>query len=238
MSVSTPDSTATNYSQTRSTCCRSSDGGGDRELRRRAAVERLARRHRRLTSGHYTWSYTLAAGEAAYYTLSGSAIAFAGPGHGRSRARDLRADGARAGRHRRGAPPRAATSRLTRRRPDRPARTTRLAGVFHGALMAVCGEATDVKTPARLATAGVLVQARMGLLAERRQAHRRLDALDDRALELGLTRRARAVLERAACRGPAWSARRGRRRSTGTRPPGGTCRDPDGCPTRRQRATR
>ena len=30
-----------------------------------------------ITSGHFTWTYTLAAGQAAYYTLSGSAIASA-----------------------------------------------------------------------------------------------------------------------------------------------------------------
>jgi hypothetical protein len=31
------------------------------------------------TSGHFSWTYTLAAGQAAYYTLSGSAVAFAAP---------------------------------------------------------------------------------------------------------------------------------------------------------------
>ena len=30
-----------------------------------------------ITSGHYSWTYTLAAGQVAFYTLSGSAIASA-----------------------------------------------------------------------------------------------------------------------------------------------------------------
>jgi len=77
MSVATPGSTATNYSQTQLNVLRSSDATDTVSFADGLLSTGLSGGTGAITSGHYSWTYTLAADEAAYYTLSGSAIAFA-----------------------------------------------------------------------------------------------------------------------------------------------------------------
>lgn len=62
------------YSQTTVNLLSSSDGGGSASF-----GDGLLAGSAGSTSGHFSWTYTLAAGESAYYTLSGSAIAAAVP---------------------------------------------------------------------------------------------------------------------------------------------------------------
>jgi hypothetical protein len=77
MSVSTPGSTATTYSQTVLNVLRSSDATDTTSFSDGLLSNNLTGGIGSITSGHYSWTYTLAADEAAYYTLSGSAIASA-----------------------------------------------------------------------------------------------------------------------------------------------------------------
>lgn len=76
MSVATTDGTATQYSQTALNLLASSDSGDNKSFDDGLLSSALAG-GAGSTSGHFSWTYTLAAGEAAYYTLSGSAIAVA-----------------------------------------------------------------------------------------------------------------------------------------------------------------
>ena len=79
MSVSTPpNGSPTNYSQTTLNLDRSTDTQATTTFSD-GLLSSAFPGGIDSTSGHYTWTYTLAAGEAAYYTLSGSAIAFAAP---------------------------------------------------------------------------------------------------------------------------------------------------------------
>jgi hypothetical protein len=77
MSVSTPGSTPTNYSQTEVDLLLSADGGDDKSFTDGLLSNTLTGGIGAITSGHFSWTYTLTAGQAAYYTLSGSAIASA-----------------------------------------------------------------------------------------------------------------------------------------------------------------
>ena len=77
MSVSAPDSSAINYSQTVLNLLASSDAGDNTTFADGLLSNDLTGGTGSITSGHYSWTYTLAAGQAAYYTLSGSAIAVA-----------------------------------------------------------------------------------------------------------------------------------------------------------------
>ena len=76
MSVSTPGSTAATYSQTVLNLLLSMDGGTDKSFADGLLSNNLTG-GTGATSGHFSWTYTLAADQAAYYTLSGSAIASA-----------------------------------------------------------------------------------------------------------------------------------------------------------------
>ncbi|CAN5775258.1 hypothetical protein BH11PSE8_BH11PSE8_28980 [soil metagenome] len=66
------------YSQTALNLLSSSDGGGTSSFGDGLLSSDLAGGNGAM-SGHFSWTYTLAAGESAYYTLSGSAIAAAVP---------------------------------------------------------------------------------------------------------------------------------------------------------------
>jgi hypothetical protein len=77
MSVSTPGSTPANYSQTALSLSRSTDSQDTVTFADGLLSNTLTGGTGAITSGHYTWTYTLTAGEAAYYALSGSAIASA-----------------------------------------------------------------------------------------------------------------------------------------------------------------
>jgi len=78
MSVSTtPNGLPTNYSQTTLNLDRSTDSLATTTFSDGLLSTAFPGGIGSITSGHYSWTYTLAAGEAAYYTLSGSAIAFA-----------------------------------------------------------------------------------------------------------------------------------------------------------------
>ena len=77
MAVATPGSTATTYSQTQLNLLLSADGSDDKSFADGLLSNSLAGGTGLVTSGHYSWTYTLTAGQAAYYTLSGSAIASA-----------------------------------------------------------------------------------------------------------------------------------------------------------------
>ena len=73
MTVSKPaGSTATSYSQAQINLLASSDSGPGVSF-----SDGLISGGVGTTSGHFTWTYTLTAGQAAFYTLSGSAISFA-----------------------------------------------------------------------------------------------------------------------------------------------------------------
>lgn len=77
MSVSTPpNGSPTNYSQTTLNLDRSTDTQATTTFSD-GLLSSAFPGGIDSTSGHYTWTYTLAAGEAAYYTLAGSAIASA-----------------------------------------------------------------------------------------------------------------------------------------------------------------
>ena len=78
MSVSTPfGSAGGSYGQTQLNLLSSTDGGGGYSFSDGLLSTSLAGGAGSITSGHFTWSYTLKADEAAYYTLSGSAISSA-----------------------------------------------------------------------------------------------------------------------------------------------------------------
>jgi hypothetical protein len=77
MSVSTPGGSATNFSQTTLGVLRSMDGGASTSLADGLLSTSFAGGIGSITSGHYSWTYTLTAGQAAHYALSGSAIAVA-----------------------------------------------------------------------------------------------------------------------------------------------------------------
>jgi hypothetical protein len=77
MSVSAPSNSPTQYSQTQLNLLASADGSNDTSFVDGLLSTSLASGTGSITSGHYSWTYTLAAGQAAYYTLSGSAIAVA-----------------------------------------------------------------------------------------------------------------------------------------------------------------
>jgi hypothetical protein len=78
MMVSTPGSSPSTYSQTQLDLLLSSDATvGDTSFADGLLSSDFAGGIGSITSGHYSFTYTLAAGEAAYYTLSGSAIAVA-----------------------------------------------------------------------------------------------------------------------------------------------------------------
>jgi hypothetical protein len=77
MSVATPGSAGANYSQTTLNLLRSTDSQSTTTFADGLLSSTLTGGTGSITSGHYSWTYTLAAGEAAYYTLSGSAIASA-----------------------------------------------------------------------------------------------------------------------------------------------------------------
>lgn len=76
MSVSTLNGTPTNYSQSQVNLLLSADGSSDTSFADGLLSSAFAGGSGS-TSGHYSFTYTLAAGDAAYYTLSGSAIAVA-----------------------------------------------------------------------------------------------------------------------------------------------------------------
>jgi len=76
MSVSTPGSSPATFSQTALSLLASSDAGDNTSFADGLLSNDFAGGIG-ATSGHFTWTYTLAANQAAYYTLSGSAIAFA-----------------------------------------------------------------------------------------------------------------------------------------------------------------
>jgi hypothetical protein len=77
MSVSTlPNGSPTNFSQTTLNLDRSTDSVATTTFSDGLLSTAFAGGIGS-TSGHYTWTYTLAAGETAYYTLAGSAIASA-----------------------------------------------------------------------------------------------------------------------------------------------------------------
>jgi PEP-CTERM motif len=78
MSVSTPpNGSPTNFSQTTLSLDRSTDTQATTTFSDGLLSTAFPGGIGSITSGHYSWTYTLAAGEAAYYTLSGSAIASA-----------------------------------------------------------------------------------------------------------------------------------------------------------------
>ena len=76
MSVSTPGSTAATYSQTVLNLLLSNDVDPDKSFADGLLSNNLAG-GTGTTSGHFSWTYTLAADQVAFYTLSGSAIASA-----------------------------------------------------------------------------------------------------------------------------------------------------------------
>jgi hypothetical protein len=76
MSISSPSSTTATYSQTVLNLLLSMDGGDDKSFADGLLSNDLTG-GTGATSGHFSWTYTLAADQAAYYTLSGSAIASA-----------------------------------------------------------------------------------------------------------------------------------------------------------------
>lgn len=76
LSVVAPAGDASGYSQTVLSLLSSSDGGGSASFNDGLLSSTFANGVGS-TSGHFTWTYTLAAGEAAYYTLAGSAISSA-----------------------------------------------------------------------------------------------------------------------------------------------------------------
>ena len=76
MSVSTPGSSATTYSQTALNLLLSNDVDPDKSFADGLLSNNLAG-GTGATSGHFSWTYTLAADQVAFYTLSGSAIASA-----------------------------------------------------------------------------------------------------------------------------------------------------------------
>ena len=80
MNVSTPGSTAATYSQTQLNFDLSADGLGNanKSFVDGLLSNSLAGGTGSVSSGHFSWTYTLGAGDAAYYTLSGSAVASAG----------------------------------------------------------------------------------------------------------------------------------------------------------------
>ena len=155
----------------------------------------------RSARGHYSWTYTLAAGQAVFYTLSGSAIASAElavaavpePETYALMLLGLAGVGAVARRRRR------AEARPTPRPPDAAlpdssgtADAPLSRGVFVGEIEA--GRRMERRSNASERAYGnargsldpraLLSALRLRLLAERRQAHRRLDALHDQLLEL------------------------------------------------------
>ena len=77
MAVSAPGSTPSNYSQTSLSFLSSTDSILSSTFADGLVSNSLASGVGSIISGHYTKTYTLTAGEAAYYALSGSAIAFA-----------------------------------------------------------------------------------------------------------------------------------------------------------------
>ena len=77
MNVSTPGSTSATYSQTELDLLLSADGSADKSFTDGLLSNTLTDGTGGITSGHFSWTYTLTAGQAAYYTLSGSAIASA-----------------------------------------------------------------------------------------------------------------------------------------------------------------
>jgi hypothetical protein len=76
MSVSTPGSSGMNYSQTQLNLLSSSDAGDSTSFADGLLSNNFTS-GTGATSGHFSWTYTLAAGQEAFYTLSGSAIASA-----------------------------------------------------------------------------------------------------------------------------------------------------------------
>lgn len=77
MSVATPaDSAGSAYGQTQINFDLSSDGGDSKNFSD-GLISNLLAGGTGDTSGHFSWTYTLAADQAAYYALSGSAIAVA-----------------------------------------------------------------------------------------------------------------------------------------------------------------
>ena len=76
MSVSTPGRSAATYSQTVLNLLLSNDVDPDKSFADGLLSNNLAG-GTGTTSGHFTWTYTLAADQVAFYTLSGSAIASA-----------------------------------------------------------------------------------------------------------------------------------------------------------------
>lgn len=78
MTLDTPSGGAGTYTQAVLNLLASSDGGGSDQFDDELLSTTLAGGNGS-TSGHFTWTYVLQAGQAAYYTLSGSAIAAAVP---------------------------------------------------------------------------------------------------------------------------------------------------------------
>jgi hypothetical protein len=77
MSVSTPGSTLANYSQTQLNLLLSRGADDDQSFADGLLSSNLTGGTGAISSGHYSWTYTLAADQEAFYTLSGSAIASA-----------------------------------------------------------------------------------------------------------------------------------------------------------------
>ena len=77
MSVSTPGSALANYSQTQLNLLLSRGADDDQSFADGLLSSNLTGGTGAISSGHYSWTYTLAADQEAFYTLSGSAIASA-----------------------------------------------------------------------------------------------------------------------------------------------------------------
>ena len=77
MSVATPGSTLATYSQTQLNLLLSPDGGTSQSFADGLLSNDLTNGTGAITSGHYSWTYTLTAGQEVFYALSGSAIASA-----------------------------------------------------------------------------------------------------------------------------------------------------------------
>jgi hypothetical protein len=76
LGVAAPEGAPSGYSQTVLNLLSSSDGGGSTSFADGLLSSAFAGGSGS-TSGHFTWTYVLEAGQAAYYTLSGSAISSA-----------------------------------------------------------------------------------------------------------------------------------------------------------------
>lgn len=77
MSVATPGSTLANYSQTQLNLMLSRGGDDDQSFADGLLSNNLTGGTGAISSGHYSYTYTLTAGEEVFYALSGSAIASA-----------------------------------------------------------------------------------------------------------------------------------------------------------------